>query len=59
LWIDEAGKIVYIEKSLSPDTYPKTFTPTSPAKYVLELPAGFSQSENIQVGDVISLPKGE
>ncbi|HLP44293.1 MAG TPA: DUF192 domain-containing protein [Candidatus Nanoarchaeia archaeon] len=57
LWLDETGKIVHIEKSLSPDTYPKTVTPASPAKYVLELPAGFSHSENIQVGDTIVLPK--
>jgi len=40
LWIDADWKIVSIEKNVSPDTYPKTFTPSKPIKYVLETNAG-------------------
>lgn len=53
LWIDEEKKIVHIEKNVSPDSYPKIFTPTVAAKYVLEVPAGFSDENKIVVGNTV------
>jgi uncharacterized membrane protein (UPF0127 family) len=54
VWI-LGGKIIFIEKSLSPTTYPKVFSPTSPAQFVLELPAGFCDTHEVRVGDSFSV----
>ncbi len=56
IWIDEAGKIVHIEKSLSPDTYPKVFGQQDTAKYVLEVQSGFSDAQHVKIGDKVTLP---
>lgn len=53
IWIGPEKNVVYIEKSLSPETYPRVFTPTDQAKYVLEVKAGFSDSVDLRVGDKI------
>lgn len=51
LWIDADGVIVSITKNISPDTYPQTFQPPSPVKYVLEVNAGWSDRNKIKAGD--------
>ena len=51
MWIDEQKKIVHIESDVSPETYPKSFTPSVPAKYVLEVRTGFAKEKGIKVGD--------
>ncbi len=38
LWLDEEFNIVDQRLNVSPDTFPESFTPSSPALYVLELP---------------------
>ena len=53
VWIDENLKIVGIEKKTSPETFPQIFYPDRPIKYVLELPAGFSDKYNIGIGAVV------
>ncbi len=53
VWISESGNITYMAQDVSPDTYPEDFIPTSPARYVLELPAGYAQSHDFQVGDAV------
>ena len=53
LWLDDAGHIVYIKENLSPDTYPASFGPTAPARYVLEVNAGFVAAHNVQLGDIV------
>lgn len=55
LWLDAAGIIVHIEKNLTPDTYPASFTPHSPARYVLEVRAGFVDQHDIQIGGYANL----
>lgn len=55
LWVDAQGKVVHIEKNVAPDTYPASFTPDSPARYVLEVPAGFTDQHDIQIGDTANL----
>lgn len=54
LWIDSDLKIIGIEKNLNPDTYPIVYGQNYLSKYVLELPAGFSDENNIVVGNKIS-----
>lgn len=54
IWIDVSGTIIRIEKNVSPDTFPKTFSPSSPVKYVLEVNSGWSDRNNVQTGNNIN-----
>ncbi len=54
LWLDEKGKIIYIENDISPNTYPKVFTPIEKSSYVLEANAGFVKKNNLIVGKVLN-----
>ena len=53
LWINENLDVVGIEKNLSPDTFPKSFGSNYLVKYVLEVPAQYSDKNNIKTGDKI------
>lgn len=55
LWLSSDGRVVDIRENVSPDTYPEVFTPNLPARYVLELPAGFARDNNVNVGDIVGL----
>ena len=57
IWVSANKRIIYIEKSVSPDTFPKAFSPKDPALYVLEVMAGFSDKNNIQIGDLVKFLK--
>ena len=50
IWLDENYKVVYIEKDLNPDTYPKSFGPDVPTKYVLETNTGWTEKNKITLG---------
>lgn len=52
LWLDSNHHIVHIVPGVSPDTYPQAFVSDKPARYVLELPAGYSEAHHVQLGDV-------
>jgi len=54
IWLGEDLRVVYIKKDARPELYPETYTPTENAKYVLEVPAGFSEKNNLKVGDSAS-----
>lgn len=51
-WLDKDKTIVYIEKNISPQTYPKVFSPTLPSLYVLETKANFFENNKIKIGDL-------
>ena len=51
LWLSSDGVIVRLVPSVSPDTYPQSFSSERVARYVLELPAGYSEAHDIHVGD--------
>lgn len=51
IWMDEDLIVVYVDKNLSPDTYPTIFYPPSPVKYILEVNSGFSDRNNVKIGD--------
>jgi len=53
IWINEQGRIVYIKKNATPESFPEVFTPTTNVKYVLEVLAGFSDKNYILVGDSV------
>jgi uncharacterized protein len=62
IWIND-GKIVQIDKDLSipavgaQDSSLKTYKPSSVIDYVLEVNGGFSDNNNIKVGDSVDLSK--
>jgi uncharacterized protein len=56
-WLDKDRKIIYIEKNVSPETYPKVFyafKADAPILnlYVLETKANFFEKSKIKIGDV-------
>jgi uncharacterized membrane protein (UPF0127 family) len=53
IWISADHRIVYMAQNVSPDTYPENFVPTAPARYVLELPAGYAQTRRFVIGDTV------
>lgn len=57
IWLSRSGDIVHLEKSVSPESYPHSFLPTRPAYFVLEVPAGFSDTHGIKIGDRATLPE--
>ena len=54
LWIDADGRVVFIVPDASPASYPKSCTPTTQSRYVLELPAGFAMQHTIEVGSKVT-----
>lgn len=53
IWLNSKGKVVDITTNLSPQTYPKAFYPVSPVKYVIEVNAGWTKINNLEVGDTL------
>lgn len=54
IWINDQKRIIHIEHSLSPETFPNLFSSESPALYVLEVNAGFCEKHQIKIGDIVS-----
>lgn len=50
IWIDSNYTIVSIKENAAPESYPDVFYPSSPAKYVLEVRAGFVSTHGIAEG---------
>lgn len=55
IWIDNAGTVVHVAESVPPDSYPTSFSPSKPAKYVLEVEAGFAKAHQVSPGSGVSL----
>jgi uncharacterized membrane protein (UPF0127 family) len=55
VWLDKNSKIVWIEKNVSPDTYPSIYFPRVPARSVLELSAGTIERLGVTVGSVLEI----
>jgi len=63
IWFSADLKVIYIKKEASPESYlpagkagPETYGPApsdGQAKYVLEVPAGFADKNNLQIGDSV------
>ncbi len=57
VWIDENYTVVGVEKRVSPETYPQIFHSPGAVRYVLELPAGFSDVSGIDTGSRLFLDR--
>ena len=55
VWLSKDSIIIYMKENISPDTYPASFAPNSPAAYVLELPAGYAESHGVRIGDKVAI----
>ncbi len=55
LWLAEDGSVVDIREYVYPDSYPLVYEPSAPARYILEVRAGYAEIYNIRKGDVIDL----
>lgn len=51
VWLDRNLKVVDITENVSPESYPKTFTPTIPAYYVIEVLSGSVEKWGIKKSD--------
>lgn len=56
IWLSDDGTIVGIEHSVEPATYPNTFSPKLPVRYVLEVRAGEARARGWDVGTILNLP---
>lgn len=53
VWLDANKKIVSFELNVEPNTYPKSFCPDEPARYVLEFPAGVAPANDLRIGQTL------
>ncbi len=53
IWISSDARIVYMAENISPETYPTSFAPSSPARYVLEMTAGYATTHHFKVGNQV------
>jgi uncharacterized membrane protein (UPF0127 family) len=54
IWIDSNKNVIQLIQNVSPSTYPETFCPDQPAKYVIELNAGTARSVGIHEDQTLS-----
>jgi uncharacterized membrane protein (UPF0127 family) len=47
IWLSSDGTVEQINQNVQPSTYPKTYSPTKPIRYVLEVNAGFVGQHHI------------
>lgn len=50
LWLDEEGRVVYMEENVATSTYPGYFVNEPKAKYVFEINAGLANKLGIYLG---------
>lgn len=54
IWLDDRYRVVHIEANVSPNTYPKSFTPDEESLYVLEVAAGRAEVAGITEGATLT-----
>lgn len=57
IWIGEDLTVVGVTESIFPETYPKTFRPPVPVKYLIETEARYTEIFGIKTGDAVTLPQ--
>jgi hypothetical protein len=55
IWISADEHIVHIERNVDPSSYPQTFTSGQPARYILEVAAGWTSGRGVGEGDSVRL----
>ncbi len=57
IWLSGQWEVVDIHKGLTPESYPKTVSPSQEVLYVLEVPAGFVEKNAIENGQLLLFKK--
>jgi len=57
IWLDKNLRVIYIKENATPESYPETFIPFVADRFVLEVPAGFTQEYDVFIGDHVSVYK--
>ena len=55
VWVNRNDEVVTIARDVDPSTYPEAFYPSAPARYALELPAGWAAAHSLADGSKIVL----
>lgn len=50
IWLDDGRHVVYMKQNVAPATYPESFCPDRPARFVVELNAGMVRAADLHVG---------
>lgn len=58
IWLDEAKHVVFIKENATPESFPEAFTNTQPAKYVVEVVAGFAKEHGVEIGTTMLIELG-
>ena len=56
IWLSDDGEVLRVNANVSPDTYPDSFYPPRPVRYVLETRAGLAGERGWGLGTVLELP---
>lgn len=59
VWLDGEKRVVAVEENALPSSYPQIFRPSVPARFILEVNAGFVAKNHIVVGDVLAANKDQ
>jgi uncharacterized membrane protein (UPF0127 family) len=54
VWLSPAKTVVTVYQNVTPETYPKSFTNSQPAEYVVEVGVGQAQKLGILTGTAVS-----
>lgn len=54
IWLNEQKQVTDLYEHMSPDSYPRSFCPPTPTRYVIELNAGQIKAADIKQGQTIS-----
>lgn len=57
LWLDSEYRIIDVREGATPESYPQIFTPSTPARYVLELSSGFFSKHKLKNGNILEIMK--
>lgn len=57
VWLDSDYRIVDVKKNATSASYPEIFTPVLPARYVIEISAGFFEEHHLKTGDTLEILK--
>ncbi len=55
VWLNKNQEIIDIKSQASPDSYPQSFCPQSPANYILEVEGGLAEKLGWQIGSSFKL----
>lgn len=53
IWLDQEFRVVDIVERATPESFPQVFEPREDARYVLEVPSGFTKAANVTINDTM------